>query len=135
MEPVFIDLHIHTSDNPDSLNQHYDLDTLKYKIEEIAEGLPYLLSLTDHNTINKPVYLHAIQKFEHILLGIELHVRNYDLQKPYHCHVFFNLKEIDEPTIDGINAILDELYPQKVVSVGDESIPRLEEIMRRFYPK
>lgn len=132
MEPVFIDLHIHTSDNPDDLNQHYDLDTLKYKIEEIAEGSPYLLSLTDHNTINKPVYLNAIKKFEHILLGIELHVRNYDLQKPYHCHIFFNLNEIDELSIDGINTILDELYPQKLVSAGDESIPRLEEIMRRF---
>ncbi len=38
MEPVFIDLHIHISDNPDDLNLHYDLDVLKNKIEEIAEG-------------------------------------------------------------------------------------------------
>lgn len=132
MEPVFIDLHIHTSDNPDDLNQSYDLDLLKDKIEEIAEGSAYLVSLTDHNTVNKPIYLKAVQTFEHILLGVELHVRNYDLQKPYHCHIYFNLELIDAPSIDAINTILDKLYPNKVVSGEDSSIPRLEEIMRCF---
>jgi predicted site-specific integrase-resolvase len=132
MEPVFIDLHIHTSDNPDNLNDSYDLDLLKQKIEEVAEGSAYLISLTDHNTVNKPIYLRAVQKFEHILLGVELHVRNYDLQKPYHCHIYFNLQQIDAPTIDDINAILDKLYPNKVVSVDDDSIPSLEKIMNLF---
>ncbi|NOR38847.1 MAG: ATPase, partial [Candidatus Thorarchaeota archaeon] len=132
MKPVFIDLHIHTSDNPDNLNQSYDLDLLKSKIEEVAEGSAYLISLTDHNTVNKPIYLRAVQMFEHILLGVELHVRNYDLQKPYHCHIYFNLQQIDAPSIDGINTILDKLYPKKVVSADDSSIPRLEEIMMRF---
>jgi predicted metal-dependent phosphoesterase TrpH len=84
MKPVFIDLHIHTSDNPDNLNDNYDLNLLKNKIEEVAEGSDYLISLTDHNTVNKPIYLRALEKFEHILLGVELHVRNYDTQKPYH---------------------------------------------------
>jgi hypothetical protein len=132
MEPIFIDLHIHTSDNPDNLNDSYDLDLLKSKIEEVAEGSAYLISLTDHNTVNKPIYLRAVQMFEHILLGVELHVRNYDLQKPYHCHIYFNLKQIDAPSIDGINTILDKLYPKKVVSADDSSIPRLEEIMMSF---
>jgi hypothetical protein len=132
MEPVFIDLHIHTSDNPNELNQFYDLDLLKDKINEIAEGSAYLISLTDHNTVNKPIYLRAVQKFEHILLGVELHVRNYDHQKPYHCHIYFYLQQIDEPSIDGINTILDKLYPNKVVSAEDGSIPRLEEIMKCF---
>lgn len=132
MKPVFIDLHIHTSDNPDNLNDSYDLDLLKQKIEEVAEGSAYLISLTDHNTVNKPIYLRAVQKFEHILLGIELHVRNYDEQKPYHCHIYFNLQQIDASTIDDINAILDKLYPNKVVSVDDDSIPRLEKIMNLF---
>ena len=132
MEPIFIDLHIHTSDNPDNLNDSYDLDLLKSKIEEVAEGSVYLISLTDHNTVNKPIYLRAVQMFEHILLGVELHVRNYDLQKPYHCHIYFNLQQIDAPSIDGINTILDKLYPKKVVSADDSSIPRLEEIMMRF---
>lgn len=131
MEPVFIDLHIHTSDNPDSLNVSYDLDLLKSKIEEIAESSAYLISLTDHNTVNKPIYLKAVDKFEHILLGVELHVLNYDDQRPYHCHIYFNLQQIDSPSIDGINAILDKLYPEKVVSVNS-SIPRLEEIMKCF---
>ena len=53
MEPIFIDLHIHTSKKPDKLNKSYDLDLLKEKIEEIAEKSDYLISLTDHNTTNK----------------------------------------------------------------------------------
>jgi hypothetical protein len=99
MEPIFIDFHIHTSDDPENLNGSYDLDTLKTKIEEIAEGADYLISLTDHNTVNKPVYLKALQKFEHILLGVELHVRNHDIAKPYHCHILFNLESSDLPSV------------------------------------
>ncbi len=110
MKPIFIDLHIHTSKKPDKLNESYDLDLLKDKIEEIAEGSAYLVSLTDHNTINKPVYLKAVETFEHILVGVELHVRNHDYRKPYHSHIYFNLEPIDATSIDGINAILDELY-------------------------
>lgn len=132
MESVFIDLHIHTSDNPDKLNSSYDLGLLKRKIEEVSEGSDYLISLTDHNTVNKSVYLKAAEIFKHILLGVELHVRNYDLQKPYHCHVYFKLEQIDARSIDGINAILDKLYPNKVVSEDDKSIPSIEVIMKSF---
>ena len=132
MKPIFIDLHIHTSENPNDLNESYDLDLLKEKIEEIAEGSAYLISLTDHNTINKPIYLKAVDKFEHILLGVELHVRNYDIKKPYHCHIYFNLEQIDETSIDDINAILDKLYPNKVVSDDDRNIPILEVITKSF---
>ena len=131
MKPIFIDLHIHTSENPNGLNESYDLDLLKEKIEEIAEGSPYLISLTDHNTINKSIYLKAVEKFEHILLGVELHVRNHDFKKPYHSHIYFNLEQIDATSIDGVNAILDELYPKKDVADDDE-IPRLEEILNGF---
>jgi len=134
MKPVFIDLHIHTSENPNDLNGSYDLGLLKDKIEELAEDSAYLISLTDHNTINKPIYLKAIDMFEYILLGVELHVRNYDLQKPYHCHIYFRLEKIDAPSIDGINAILDKLYKTKVIEADDDSIPRLEEIMKSFDP-
>ncbi len=132
MEPVFIDFHIHTSDNPDSLNESYDLDILKTKVEEIANGADYLISLTDHNTINKPAYLKAVQKIKHILLGVELHVRNYDNADPYHCHILFNLKEIAPSTIDDINLKLDKLYPNKVVAGNNPRIPKLEEIMNCF---
>ena len=132
MEPVFIDFHIHTSDNPESLNDSYDIDMLKTKIEEIADGADYLISFTDHNTINKPIYLKAVQKIQHILLGVELHVRNYEAAKPYHCHILFNVENIDDPTIDDINLKLDELYPSKVVANNDPSIPKLEGIMNCF---
>jgi len=132
MEPVFLDLHIHTSENPDDLNTGYALDTLKAKIEKLSLGSPYLISLTDHNTVNKSVYLDAIGKFPNILLGVELHVRNYDSRKPYHCHIYFNLETIDESSIDNINRILDKLYPRKVVSANDKAIPRLEDIMKAF---
>lgn len=129
MKPVFIDFHIHTSDNPESLNESYDIDMLKTKVEEIANGADYLISLTDHNTINKPVYLKAVQKIKHILLGVELHVRNYNNADPYHCHLLFNLKKIDSPTIDNINLKLDELYPKRVITNNDASIPKLDTIM------
>ena len=132
MTPVFVDLHIHTSDNPNNLNESYDLALLKNKIDGLAEGSPCLISLTDHNTVNKPVYLRAVDIFKNIILGAEIHVRNYDAQKPYHCHVFFKLKQIDELFIDGINKILDNLYPAKVVSADDPNIPRLEDIMQAF---
>jgi hypothetical protein len=61
MEPVFIDLHILTSDNPDQLNESYDLDALKRKIEKTADGSVYSISLTDQNAVNKPVYLKEVQ--------------------------------------------------------------------------
>jgi hypothetical protein len=132
MDPVFIDFHIHTSDNPENLNNSYDIEMLKTKIEEIAGEAEYLISITDHNTINKPVYLKAIQTIEHILLGVELHIRNYDTAKPYHCHLLFNIKEIDAPTIDDINSKLDDLYPNKVIGNEDTTIPKLEAIMNSF---
>ena len=132
MEPVFIDFHIHTSKKPESFNESYDLDTLKTKIEEIADGADYLISLTDHNTINKAAYLKAVQKIDHILLGVELHVRNYENAPSYHCHILFNIKTIDSATMDDINLKLDGLYPNKLVANNDDSIPKLETIMNTF---
>lgn len=38
MEPIYIDVHIHTSDNPDSLNTAYDLDTLLSKVDKGCKG-------------------------------------------------------------------------------------------------
>ncbi len=75
MEPVYLDVHIHTSENPDSLNQNYDIDTLFSKVREHAQGQHALISLTDHNTINRKAYLDAIAKCGtdiHLLLGVEL---------------------------------------------------------------
>lgn len=62
MEPVYIDIHIHTSPNPDSLNTNYDIDTLFAKIRTQAQGQHALVSLTDHNTVNRNAYLKAQSK-------------------------------------------------------------------------
>jgi len=131
VDPVYLDLHIHTSENPDHLNQSYDLETLKERLEAAAQGSPYLLSLTDHNTVNKTAYLKAVYLFDNLLLGAELHVRNYDNAPPYHCHIFFRLPRIDEPSIDAVNRILDDLYPKKAVTDVD-AIPTIEDIAKRF---
>lgn len=131
MEPVYVDLHIHTSEDPEKLNHVYDIELLKSKIDDVSEHSPFLISLTDHNTINKPVYLRAATVIENLLLGVELHVLNYETEKPYHCHIFFNLPAIDGDAIDSLNKILDELYPRKVILPGAR-VPRLEEIMKSF---
>ena len=132
MKPVFIDFHIHTSQNPENLNEAYNLDLLKTKIEEVADGSNYLVSLTDHNTINKPAYLDAVTKLNNVLLGVELHIRNFDEAKPYHCHILFNLEQINGDNIDSINSILDDLYPSKVVKSKDTSIPKIDTIINAF---
>lgn len=131
MEPVYLDFHIHTSSDFENPNQNYDLLTLKSGIEKIADGSPYLISITDHNFVNKKVYLEAKNEIENILLGVELHVRNYKECRPYHGHIIFNVQEINETVIDDINIKLDQLYPKKTVR-NDDKIPSLEEIMNCF---
>jgi len=48
MEPVYIDIHIHTSSNPDNLNVDYDVETLFSKVRSKAQGQNILLSFTKH---------------------------------------------------------------------------------------
>ncbi|MCP3941608.1 MAG: hypothetical protein GY710_09020 [Desulfobacteraceae bacterium] len=132
MDTIYLDLHIHTSENPNNLNTNYDIDTLLEKIDKLANQSDFLISLTDHNTINKTIYLEAKQKVKNLLLGTELHVRNYENAKPYHCHIYFNLKEITDTIIDDINQTLDELYPDKVISKDDPNVPSLETIIKAF---
>ncbi|MGI1678072.1 MAG: hypothetical protein K6L75_05025 [Cellvibrionaceae bacterium] len=131
MKPVFIDFHIHTSTNFEKPNEDYNLAALIAGIETIASGSPYLISITDHNFVNKKIYLEAAEKVENILLGVELHIRNYKECKPYHCHIIFNVEKIEAVVIDDINTKLDKLYPKKTVTNEDE-IPNLEEIMNCF---
>ncbi|MHB9004560.1 MAG: ATPase, partial [Coriobacteriia bacterium] len=130
MEPVYLDLHIHTSDNPGVLNAGYDVRALHERVTAEAQGSPALISLTDHNAINKPAYLASANVFENLLLGAELHVRNYKKAPPYHCHVFFRAP-VDADTIDAINAVLDELYPAKTVGDADD-LPTIETIAKHF---
>lgn len=131
MKPVFIDIHIHTSKNPNELNENYDVKTLVTKVKEIAKENPVLLSLSDHNTINKSAYLQLLKENVNVLIGVELHIRKYPDAPLYHCHILFN-ETVCEKTIDEINAILDKLYPNKEVKNTDENIPNIEDISNSF---
>ena len=131
MKPVFVDFHIHTSSNPESPNEDYDISSLQKGIENIAEESPYLISITDHNFVNKKAYMKALDIIDNLLLGVELHVRNYKECKPYHCHIIFNIEEISENVIDDINIKLDSLYLKKEVT-NDDVIPTLEDITNCF---
>lgn len=132
MKPVFIDFHIHTSGDPNKPNQNYEIEILKQKIEEIADGDEFLISLTDHNFVNKTAYLKAVKVIDNLLLGAELHVRNFPEANPYHCHILFNCDEITGEVIDDVNEKLDVLYPNKRVGNSDKSIPKLEDIINCF---
>lgn len=134
MNPVFVDIHIHTSDNPDNLNQNYDVNTLFANVRKQAQGLHALISLTDHNVINKQAYLTALSKCGddiHLMLGVELHVHYIKETEAYHCHIFFK-NDITEVIIDGINDILKKLYPHKQVKKTDTTIPTLDQIIYEF---
>lgn len=134
MEPIYVDIHIHTSDNPDRLNQNYDVSTLFAKVREFAQGKKALISFTDHNTINKKAYMDALKMCGtdiHILLGVELHI-HYTLEtEAYHCHMLFK-NNISEEAIDEINEILDSLYPKKMVKKTEADIPTLDKLITEF---
>lgn len=132
MNPTFIDIHIHTSENPDKLNPNYDVDSLYKNLTRIAKGANILISLSDHNVINEDAYLKASQKFPNILIGCELHIKNYQDRPPYHCHILFETQKIDSETISKINESLAKLYPHKVIDNGNNSIPKIDEIIKAF---
>jgi DNA repair ATPase RecN len=132
LEPIYLDIHIHTSENPDRLNENYDIDLLIEKIKAFTNNTEFLISFTDHNTINKVVYLKAKNKTKNILLGVELHIRYDDDKPPYHCHIYFNIDDITGDVIDDLNDKLDDLYPNKVVTNEDVTIPKLETVITEF---
>lgn len=128
---VYIDLHIHTTETPGDFSAPYNLEALIKGVTKIADGKKFLISFTDHNAINKNVYLEAKKKVENIIIGVELHVRYDKERKPFHCHIFFNINEIDEGVINTINKLLDDLYPKKQVSREDD-VPFLNDIVNKF---
>lgn len=132
MNPIYLDTHIHTSESPDAINENYDLELLISKIKEFNKDCDFLISLTDHNTINKSAYLKAKQLGINIILGVELHIRNYDDCPAYHCHIYFDLEEITDVIIDDLNKKLDELYPKKTVEKLDKTIPTIQDIINKF---
>ena len=133
-EAIYTDIHIHTSERPDSIIKgvKYNLDELLKKIDSISGKAKKLISFSDHNVINKSVYLSEFPDLYYLLLGVELHV-NYDKgKKPYHCHMIFNC-EITEKNIDDINEKLNKLYPKKEITPEDYSkIPKLGDIINEF---
>jgi hypothetical protein len=131
MNPIYLDVHIHTSDDPDVPNTNYNLSKLMIGVEKYANEQNCLLSITDHNFINEPVYLKAVNCFSNLILGVELHIRNYPEAPSYHCHILFNVPEINADVIQNINKILYKLYPKKRVT-NDDDIPRLQDIMDSF---
>ena len=125
LNPIYLDTHIHTSANPNQVNEDYDIDLLVKKIHEFNGNSDFLISLTDHNMVNKSAYLKAVALSLNIILGVELHIRNYDNCPAYHCHIYFDLKEITGDILDDINKKLDELYPKKEVEKRDPTIPTI----------
>ena len=131
MKATYVDIHIHTSENPNKLPSDYNVSELLCNVRKLSGDNPVLLSLTDHNTINKSAYLKLIGEEVSVVLGVELHIKKYPDAPPYHCHIIFNV-EITEETIDDINEKLDDLYPEKVVKDEDENTPNIEMIINAF---
>ena len=131
MKTTYVDIHIHTSENPNKLPSDYNVSELLSNVRKLSGDNPVLLSLTDHNTINKSAYLKLMSEDISVVLGVELHIKKYPDAPPYHCHIIFN-EEITEETIDNINAKLDDLYPDKVVTDEDENTPNIEMIINAF---
>lgn len=132
MNPIYLDTHIHTSKNPNEVNNNYDIELLVQKILEFNGDSEFLISLTDHNMVNKYAYLKAAELNLNIIIGVELHIRNYVDCPAYHCHIYFEIEIITEEILDDINKKLDELYPNKTVEKRDPEIPSIEEIINKF---
>lgn len=113
MQPIYIDLHIHTYPDAAHPTPGYDVATLVRKIKEYNGDEPFLISFTDHNTINKEAYLAAKAVGVNLLLGAELHIKNHDDVEAFHCHIYFNL-DVTEENIKALNDILDKLYTNKL---------------------
>ena len=131
MLPVFVDIHIHTSENPNELNENYDVKTLLSNVRKIG-GDDFLIALSDHNTINKRAYLDLVALTERVVLAAELHIQNYKEKAPYHCHILLNVNCIDAAVIDDINGILNNLYPNKVIEKGQSGVPSISDIVNKF---
>lgn len=61
MKPILVDIHIHISENPNSLPSDYDVKELIKNIRKLSGEHDVLLSLSDHNIINKNAYMSLIK--------------------------------------------------------------------------
>lgn len=131
MQPVYLDLHIHTSENANEPNANYDVAALVSQIKKLSGDAPYMISLTDHNMINKVAYIKAKSLGIKLILGVELHIQNKEEVKSYHCHIFYNAP-IEDDVMDKLNDILDKLYPNKLPSRDDPNTPDIQKIINSF---
>lgn len=132
MKPCFIDLHIHTSENANNLNKNYDVDLLLSQVKKQSGDNELLISFTDHNAINKDVYLQIDRRNVNYIVGVELTIRNYDYCKPYHCHFYFDIEKQElSQKIDILNNILNKLYPEKMPDINSK-IPKIQDIVDSF---
>lgn len=136
MKPIYTDLHIHTLQDADNLNVEYNVIKLITKIKDYAKTENFIISFTDHNVINKKAYLELFKNKISFIVGVELHIRNYDECPAYHCHFYFDFDEYKtekelSKNIDILNCILKDLYSKKMVSDADE-IPKLEDVVKKF---
>jgi hypothetical protein len=131
MQAFYVDIHIHTSEDANKVNNNYDVNLLLENISKMVKGHPFLLSLTDHNVINKYAYLNLYKISKNVIIGAELHIKKYKEAPPYHCHILFDC-EVTEENIDSINSILDKLYPDKMVTDETPDIPNIETITNEF---
>lgn len=131
MEPIYLDLHIHTSSDANHPNEDYDVAELISQIKSYSGNSKFMISLTDHNMINKSAYLKAVASNVNVIMGAELHIKLHDEVKSYHCHIFIN-KDITEENIDAVNKILDELYEEKLPKRDSDTIPDIQEVINAF---
>lgn len=128
-------MHIHTYQNANRRDgTTYDIATLFERLREDAKGHRAVISLTDHNVINKDAYEKALAECGDdiiLILGVELHVKS-NGPKPYHAHAYFNADLGDLTVIDRLNVLLDRLYPDKLPSKDDQTIPQLPEILNEL---
>lgn len=80
IEPFYCDMHIHTYQNANRREgATYDIATLFERLREGAKGHRAVISLTDHNVINKDAYEKALAECGDdiiLILGVELHVKS-----------------------------------------------------------
>lgn len=133
MQPVYLDLHIHTFPDANNPTPGYDVAMLVRRIKEYNGNEPFLISFTDHNIINKEAYMTAKTLGVNLLLGAELHIKNHDDVDAFHCHIYFNL-DVTEENINALNVILNNLYVNKLPCKSDKSIPDIQRVINEFDP-
>lgn len=119
---MYIDLHIHTYPDANDRSTDYDVVTLVRKIKEYNNDEPFLISFTDHDTINKKAYLATQAIRVNLLLDAELHIKSHDDVEAFHYHIYFILN-VTEENIKALNDILDKLYTNKRPCQTDQSTP------------